>query len=48
MQNNTQKSVAVLHINSELSERTIKEAITVTHQKRIKYLGINLTERPIL
>ena len=39
----TQKTLACLCINNEISEREIKEAIpfTVT-SKRMKYLGINL------
>ena len=40
---NTQKPVALLYTNSELSEREIKETISFTiASKRIKYLGINL------
>ena len=40
---NTQKSLAFLYINSEKSEREIKESIPFTvATKRIKYLGINL------
>ena len=40
---NTQKSKAFLYINSERSEREIREAIPFTNTpKRIKYLGINL------
>ena len=39
----TQKSVAFLYINSKLSE--IKKTILVTIvSRRIKYLGINLTQ----
>ena len=40
---NAQKSLAILHINDEKSEREIKEALPfATATKRIKYLGINL------
>ena len=40
---NTQKSLAFLYINSEKSEREIKESMPfTTATKRIKYLGINL------
>ena len=40
---NTQKFIAVLHINNKLSEREIKEIVWFTVAwKRIKYLGINL------
>ena len=40
---NTQKSLALLYINNEISEREIKESIPFTiATKRIKYLGINL------
>ena len=40
---NTQKSVALLYINNEISEREIKESIPFTiATKRIKYLGIKL------
>ena len=40
---NTQKSLAFLYINSEKSEREIKESIPFTiAAQRIKYLGINL------
>ena len=40
---NTQKSLAFLYINSEKSEREIKESIPfTTATKGIKYLGINL------
>ena len=40
---NTQKSLAFLYTNSEISEREIKETIPFTiATKRIKYLGINL------
>ena len=39
---NTQKSVALLYTNNELSERDIEETIPFTiTSKRIKYLGIN-------
>ena len=48
---NTQKSLAFLYTNNEKTEREIKEAIPFTiATKRIKYLGINLSEekkRPI-
>ena len=41
---NIQKSVAFLYANNELSEREIKKTIPFTiAPKRIKYLGINLT-----
>ena len=40
---NTQKSLAFLYINSEKSEREIKESIPFTiGTKRIKYLRMNL------
>ena len=42
---NTQKSLAFLYINSEKSEREIKESIPftiATTTTKIKYLGINL------
>ena len=40
---NTQKSLAILYINNEKTERGIKETIPFTiATKRIKYLGINL------
>ena len=43
---NTQKSVVVLKINNERSEREIQEAIPFTNEsKRIKYLGINLPKK---
>ena len=43
--NNVQKSVAFLYINSELSEREIKEIILfIITPERIKYLGVSLTE----
>ena len=39
---NTQKSLAFLHTNNEISEREIKKTIPLTiTQKIIKYLGIN-------
>ena len=39
---NTQKSLAFLYTNNEISERKIKESIPFTvATKRIKYLGIN-------
>ena len=38
----TQKSLAFLYTNSEISEREIKESIPLTiATKRMKYLGIN-------
>ena len=41
----TQKSLAFLYINTEKSEREIKETIPfTTATKRIKYLEINLLE----
>ena len=41
---NTQKSVAFLYANNELTEREIKKTIPFTAaSKRIKYLGINPT-----
>ena len=41
---NTQKPLAFIYTNNEISEREIKESITFTiATKRIKYLGINLT-----
>ena len=40
---NTQKSLAFLYTNNEISEREIKESIPFTiATKRIEYLGINL------
>ena len=40
---NTQKSLAFLYTNNEISKREIKETIPFTTvTKRIKYLGINL------
>ena len=40
---NTQKSLAFLYTNNEISEREIKESIPFTiATKIIKYLGINL------
>ena len=40
---NTQKSLTILYINNEKSEREIKDSIPfTTATKRIKYLGINL------
>ena len=40
---NTQKWLAYLYTNNEISERKIKESIPFTiATKRIKYLGINL------
>ena len=40
---NTQKSLAFLYTNNEITEREIKETIPFTiATKRIKYLGINL------
>ena len=42
---NTQKSAVFLYPNNEKSERDIKETILFTiTSKRIKYLGINLSE----
>ena len=42
---NTQKSVAFLCANNELTEREIKKTIPFTiASKRIKYIGINLTK----
>ena len=41
----TQKSLAFLYTNNEISEREIKESIPfVTVRKRIKYLGISLSK----
>ena len=41
---NTQKSLAFLCTNNKKSEREIKETILLTTaSKRIKYLGINLS-----
>ena len=41
---NIQKSVAFLYANNKLTEREIKKTIPFTiASKRIKYLGINLT-----
>ena len=41
----TQKSLAFLYTNNEISEKEIKESIPfVTVTKRIKYLGINLSK----
>ena len=41
----TQKSVAFLYTNNEVTEREIKESIPFTiAPKIIKYLGINLTK----
>ena len=43
---NTQKSVAFLYTNNELSEREIKETIPFTiTSERIKYLEINLPKK---
>ena len=40
---NTQKSLAFLYTNNEISKREIKKSIPLTTAtKRIKYLGINL------
>ena len=40
---NTQKSLAFLYTNNEISEREIKESVPLTiATKRIKYIGINL------
>ena len=42
---NTQKSLAFLYINNEITEREIKETIPLTFaMKRIKYLGIYLSK----
>ena len=42
---NTQKSLAFLYTNNEISEREIKESISFTIvTKRIKYLGIKETK----
>ena len=38
----TQKSVAFLYTNNEISEREIKQAVLFTSHNRIKYLVINL------
>ena len=40
---NPQKSLAFLYTNNEKSEREIKKSIPFTIARRIKYLGINLT-----
>ena len=41
----TEKTLAFLYTNNEISEREIKESIPFTiATKRIKYLGINLPE----
>ena len=43
---NTQKSLAFLYTNNEMTEREIKESIPFTiAMKRIKYLGINLPKK---
>ena len=43
---NIQTSVVFLYINSKLLEREINKIISFTiPSKRIKYLGINLTEK---
>ena len=40
---NTQKSLAFLYTNNEITKREIKETIPFTiAMKRIKYIGINL------
>ena len=45
---NTQKSLAFLYTNNEISKREIKETIPFTTvTKRIKYLGINLPKKAI-
>ena len=36
---NTQKSLAFLYTNNEISEREIKESIPLTLATKIKYLG---------
>ena len=41
---NTQKSVAFLYANNELTERQVKKIPFTIASKRIKYLGINLTK----
>ena len=42
---NTQKSLAFLYTNNEISEKEIKESIPfTTATRRIKYLGINLSK----
>lgn len=42
---NVQKSVAYLYTKTEAAAREIKESIPLTiAPKRIRYLGINLTE----
>ena len=42
----TQKFLACLYINNEISEREIEEAISFTiTSKRMKYLGINLPKK---
>ena len=42
---NTLKSIAFLYTNDELAEREIRKPIPFTIvSKRIKYLGINLTQ----
>ena len=43
---NTQKLMAFLYANNKRSEREIREAIPFTcTSKRIKYLGLNLSNR---
>ena len=43
---NTQKSLAFLYTNNEISEREIKETIPLTiTSERIKYQGINLPKQ---
>ena len=45
---NTQKSLAILYPNNEKSEKEIKESTSFTNEtKRIKYLGINCTQKII-
>ena len=46
---NTQKSLAFLYTNNGKSEREIKESIPFTiATKRIKYLGVNLSDKRAL
>ena len=40
---NTQKLLAFLYTNNKKSEREIKKSIPFTIARRIKYLGINLS-----
>ena len=41
---NTQKSVAFLYTNNDLSERETKKTIPLTISSEEKYLGITLTK----